>query len=198
MSSCRHLLIICEILRAVASFLKSRIVSVLSRVVSVLSCCLSVVTCCLSVVTCCVSAVTYCLSAVTCCVSTVTCCLSVFTCCVSAVTCCLNAVTYCLTCCLSAVLFKITCSPLFPDMLAVPDFLIGAMEEWGLVMFRRSYLVYDEQFCSTDVKLAMTKVIAHELAHQVIYAANHLAKMVSNIIFQTTVKLTAPSESMMR
>jgi len=52
------------------------------------------------------------------------------------------------------------------DMLAVPDFLIGAMEEWGLVMFRRSYLVYDEQFCSTGVKLAMTKVIAHELAHQ--------------------------------
>jgi len=52
------------------------------------------------------------------------------------------------------------------DLLAVPDLLIGAMEEWGLVMFRSSYLVYDEQFCSTGVKLAVTKVIAHELAHQ--------------------------------
>ncbi|KAL9980021.1 hypothetical protein ACROYT_G008552 [Oculina patagonica] len=52
------------------------------------------------------------------------------------------------------------------DLLAVPDFLNGAMEEWGLVMFRRSYLVYDEQFSSTDVKLKMTKVISHELAHQ--------------------------------
>ena len=111
------------------------------------------------------------------------------------------------TCCLLPVVsrvvsvlrfFSITCSPLFPDMLAVPDFLIGAMEDWGLVMFRRSYLVYDEQFCSTDVKLAMTKVIAHELAHQVIYAANHLVKMVCHIIFQTTVKRTAPSVSMMR
>ena len=83
--------------------------------------------------------------------------------------------------------FSITCCPLFPDMLAVPDFLIGAMENWGLVMFRRSYLVYDEQFCSTDVKLAMTKVIAHELAHQVIYAVNHLVKMVSHIIFQISI-----------
>lgn len=94
--------------------------------------------------------------------------------------------------------FSITCCPLFSDMLAVPDFLIGAMEDWGLVMFRRSYLVYDEQFCSTDVKLAITKVIAHELAHQVIYAANQLVKMVSHIIFQTTVKHTAPFVSMMR
>ena len=123
------------------------------------------------------------------------------TCCISAVTGChvllpvvsrvvsvlSSVVTRRFTYCLSSVLFKITCCPLFPDMLAVPDFLIGAMEEWGLVMFRRSYLVYDEQFCSTGVKLAMTKVIAHELAHQVIYAANHLVKMTSNIIFQTIV-----------
>lgn len=54
-----------------------------------------------------------------------------------------------------------------PDLLAVPDFLNGAMEEWGLVVFRRALLVYDEQFTSTDAKVKMTKVIAHELAHQV-------------------------------
>lgn len=121
------------------------------------------------------------------------------------ITCCLSAVTGChvLLLVVSRVVsvlrfFSITCCPLFTDMLAVPDFLIGAMEDWGLVMFRRSYLVYDEQFCSTDAKLAMTKVIAHELAHQVIYAANHLVKMVSHIIFQTTVKHAAPSVSMMR
>lgn len=41
------------------------------------------------------------------------------------------------------------------------------MEEWGLVVFRRALLVYDEQFTSTDAKVKMTKVIAHELAHQV-------------------------------
>ena len=57
----------------------------------------------------------------------------------------------------------------FPsDLLAVPDFLMGAMENWGLVLFRRVHLVYDDRFSSTDTKLSVTKVIAHELAHQVI------------------------------
>ena len=41
------------------------------------------------------------------------------------------------------------------------------MEDWGLVVFRRALLVYDEQFTSTDAKVKMIKVIAHELAHQV-------------------------------
>lgn len=59
-----------------------------------------------------------------------------------------------------------------PDLLAVPDFLNGAMEEWGLVVFRRALLVYDEQFTSTDAKVKMTKVIAHELAHQVSPSTN--------------------------
>lgn len=77
---------------------------------------------------------------------------------------------------------SVTCFPLFSDLLAVPDFLNGAMEEWGLVMFRRSYLVYDEQFSSSDVKLKMTKVIAHELAHQVIYAVNHTCHAVVSFI----------------
>ena len=58
--------------------------------------------------------------------------------------------------------------------------------------------MYDEQFCSTGVKLAVTKVIAHELAHQVIYYSNYRVKMVSEIIFQITAKRIAPSESMMR
>lgn len=53
------------------------------------------------------------------------------------------------------------------DLLAVPDFLMGAMENWGLVLFRRVHLVYDDRFSSTDTKLSLTKVIAHELAHQV-------------------------------
>ena len=135
---------------------------------------------------------------ITCCLNTVTGChvmLSVVSRVVSVLSC---IITCRFTCCLSAVLFKITCCPSFPDMLAVPDFLIGAMEEWGLVMFRRSYLVYDEQFCSTGVKLAMTKVIAHELAHQVIYAANYLAKMAGYVIFQTIVKQTVLSWSIIR
>ena len=58
--------------------------------------------------------------------------------------------------------------PMLSDLLAVPDFLMGAMENWGLVLFRRVHLVYDDRFSSTDTKLSLTKVIAHELAHQVI------------------------------
>ena len=68
---------------------------------------------------------------------------------------------------------------LFTDLLAVPDFLIGAMENWGLVMFRRIHLVYDQRFSSTDTKLSITKVIAHELAHQVMSHCQSLFHMLN-------------------
>ncbi|XP_068748162.1 leucyl-cystinyl aminopeptidase-like [Montipora capricornis] len=52
------------------------------------------------------------------------------------------------------------------DLLAIPDLLIGAMENWGLVTFRRVHLVYDETYSSSNTKLSITRVIVHELAHQ--------------------------------
>ncbi|XP_068680760.1 endoplasmic reticulum aminopeptidase 2-like isoform X3 [Montipora foliosa] len=52
------------------------------------------------------------------------------------------------------------------DLLAIPDLLIGAMENWGLVTFRRVHLVYDETYSSSETKLSIIRVIAHELAHQ--------------------------------
>lgn len=55
----------------------------------------------------------------------------------------------------------------FQDLLSVPDFLAGAMEDWGLVSFRSSYLLYDEKRVTLDQKKMITLVIAHELAHQV-------------------------------
>lgn len=55
----------------------------------------------------------------------------------------------------------------FSDLLAVPDFLAGAMEDWGLVSFRSSYLMYEENLVTVDQKKMVTLVIAHELAHQV-------------------------------
>ena len=43
------------------------------------------------------------------------------------------------------------------------------MEDWGLVSFRSSYLLYDEKRVTLDQKKMITLVIAHELAHQVCY-----------------------------
>ncbi len=51
------------------------------------------------------------------------------------------------------------------DLIAVPDFAVGAMENWGAITFREIALLADE---STSVanKQRIAEVIAHELAHQ--------------------------------
>ncbi|KAL2087680.1 hypothetical protein ACEWY4_016508 [Coilia grayii] len=52
------------------------------------------------------------------------------------------------------------------DLAAIPDFQSGAMENWGLTTYRESGLLYDPEKSSPSDKLGITKVIAHELAHQ--------------------------------
>ncbi|KAI9175228.1 hypothetical protein H9P43_006589 [Blastocladiella emersonii ATCC 22665] len=52
------------------------------------------------------------------------------------------------------------------DMLAVPDFSAGAMENWGLVTYRTIYLLFDEKTSSAKTKQGVAYVVAHELAHQ--------------------------------
>jgi len=52
------------------------------------------------------------------------------------------------------------------DMIAMPDFSSGAMENWGAVTYREIYLLYDEQTTSTSYKKFMAMIIAHELWHQ--------------------------------
>lgn len=52
------------------------------------------------------------------------------------------------------------------DIIAIPGFAAGAMENWGLVMFRESDLLYAEGQASSDMAF-ISYVIAHELAHQV-------------------------------
>lgn len=57
---------------------------------------------------------------------------------------------------------------MFPaDLAAIPDFQSGAMENWGLTTYRETALLYDPDKSSVSDKLGITKVIAHELAHQV-------------------------------
>ncbi|XP_006626843.3 endoplasmic reticulum aminopeptidase 2 [Lepisosteus oculatus] len=52
------------------------------------------------------------------------------------------------------------------DLIAIPDFQSGAMENWGLITYRETALLYDPQTSSALDKLWITKVIGHELAHQ--------------------------------
>lgn len=52
------------------------------------------------------------------------------------------------------------------DLAAIPDFQSGAMENWGLTTYRETALLFDTEKSSASDKLGITKVIAHELAHQ--------------------------------
>ena len=52
------------------------------------------------------------------------------------------------------------------DMIAIPDFAAGAMENWGAITFREAILLYDPKTSSTKTKQYIAEVISHELAHQ--------------------------------
>ncbi|XP_023669966.2 aminopeptidase N-like [Paramormyrops kingsleyae] len=51
------------------------------------------------------------------------------------------------------------------DQVALPDFQAGAMENWGLITYRESSLLYDSAISSNGNKERVATVIAHELAH---------------------------------
>lgn len=50
-------------------------------------------------------------------------------------------------------------------MAAIPDFVSGAMENWGLVTYREARLLYDKNTTSTANREDIVLVIAHEFAH---------------------------------
>jgi aminopeptidase N len=52
------------------------------------------------------------------------------------------------------------------DLVAVPDFGPGAMENPGLVTFRDTLLLVDPKSATTSIKRTQALVIAHEFAHQ--------------------------------
>lgn len=52
------------------------------------------------------------------------------------------------------------------DMVAIPDFSAGAMENWGLVTYRVVDLLFDEKTASASTKQRVAEVVQHELAHQ--------------------------------
>lgn len=51
------------------------------------------------------------------------------------------------------------------DQVALPDFEAGAMENWGLVTFRESMMLANQN-ASLDVKRSVAVTVAHELSHQ--------------------------------
>ncbi|KAF4105637.1 glutamyl aminopeptidase [Onychostoma macrolepis] len=52
------------------------------------------------------------------------------------------------------------------DKIAIPDFGTGAMENWGLITYRETNLLFDENESSSINKQRVASVIAHELVHQ--------------------------------
>ncbi|XP_030580859.1 glutamyl aminopeptidase [Archocentrus centrarchus] len=52
------------------------------------------------------------------------------------------------------------------DKIAIPDFGTGAMENWGLITYRETNLLYDQNQSSSYNKQRVASVIAHELVHQ--------------------------------
>ncbi|XP_020088799.1 aminopeptidase M1-like [Ananas comosus] len=52
------------------------------------------------------------------------------------------------------------------DMVAIPDFAAGAMENYGLVTYRETALLFDDRHSAASNKQRVAIVVAHELAHQ--------------------------------
>jgi aminopeptidase N len=52
------------------------------------------------------------------------------------------------------------------DLIAIPDFAFGAMENWGAITFRENLLLHYPQITSKFGEERICEVIAHEIAHQ--------------------------------
>ncbi|XP_070557593.1 aminopeptidase N-like [Ptychodera flava] len=52
------------------------------------------------------------------------------------------------------------------DIVAVPDFYFGAMENWGLILTRSDYFLYDSERQSPSIKWSIASINSHEIAHK--------------------------------
>jgi len=52
------------------------------------------------------------------------------------------------------------------DLLAIPDFAAGAMENWGCITYREFALLIDEQQSSQERRQRVARTVCHEIAHQ--------------------------------
>ncbi len=51
------------------------------------------------------------------------------------------------------------------DMLAIPDLAFGGMENWGVISYRESALLYEAGVSSLADQKRVADVVSHELAH---------------------------------
>ncbi|KJH45142.1 peptidase family M1 [Dictyocaulus viviparus] len=56
--------------------------------------------------------------------------------------------------------------PLAFDMVAIPQINSRGMENWGLITFKETVLLYDEKFVTPSSKQQTAILVAHQLAHQ--------------------------------
>ncbi|MDE1977527.1 MAG: M1 family peptidase, partial [Elusimicrobia bacterium] len=52
------------------------------------------------------------------------------------------------------------------DLVAVPDFAAGAMENWGAIFFRDSAILAHPKLSSAKARRRVAEVVAHEIVHQ--------------------------------
>ncbi len=52
------------------------------------------------------------------------------------------------------------------DMIGIPDFEAGAMENWGCITYRETALLVDEKNAALSAKKGVAVDVAHEMAHQ--------------------------------
>lgn len=52
------------------------------------------------------------------------------------------------------------------DLIAIPDFASGAMENWGAITFRETALLFDPKISSTLTKQTIAVIVSHEIVHQ--------------------------------
>lgn len=51
------------------------------------------------------------------------------------------------------------------DMVAIPAFAMGAMENWGLITYRKTSLLYNKETTPVRSKKLIAETVCHELAH---------------------------------
>lgn len=62
---------------------------------------------------------------------------------------------------------ELLCAISVADLIAIPDFKAGAMENWGLITYRETAILYNQNESSALAQQRVAIVVAHELAHQV-------------------------------
>jgi len=53
-------------------------------------------------------------------------------------------------------------------MITIPDFAAGAMENWGLITYRETAMLFTPGVSSETNRQRVHQIITHELGHQVL------------------------------